>query len=268
MVKHFYNAKDIQRLLDLNSLRTAQFRIQKLNEELKGGIRKVSGRVAKRKDKHCGTCLLLLKPKQATEAKVRDTIMLLCTSCLEAAQTSHEAFQERMEYVRPKVEYLLFGEGRRLIEELLKKQQEETQKSIIESCPTARGHALFLEESEEFRKVLGQQLEGLIQDIQSIRRYESEVRHLKNAMEILQFICLQEARNNALTSNHYEVLYKLIFERKSAEEIAKESGIGKRTVNKLVSAASERLIMLYDLFRTDYMEEMYSEIRTGYLEKV
>ncbi|MFS0822133.1 hypothetical protein [Bacillus sp. 1P02SD] len=34
-MKHFYNSKDIQQLLGLGSLRTAQLRIQSMNNELK-----------------------------------------------------------------------------------------------------------------------------------------------------------------------------------------------------------------------------------------
>ncbi|KEF40162.1 hypothetical protein M670_00178 [Schinkia azotoformans MEV2011] len=34
-MKHFYNSKDVKELLGLGSLRTAQLRIQSLNEELK-----------------------------------------------------------------------------------------------------------------------------------------------------------------------------------------------------------------------------------------
>lgn len=34
-MKHFYDSKDVQQLLGLGSLRTAQLRIQALNEELK-----------------------------------------------------------------------------------------------------------------------------------------------------------------------------------------------------------------------------------------
>lgn len=33
-MKHFYNSKDVQQILELGSLRTAQLRIQSLNEEL------------------------------------------------------------------------------------------------------------------------------------------------------------------------------------------------------------------------------------------
>lgn len=34
-MKHYYNAVEIKEILSLNTLRTAQFRIQKMNEELK-----------------------------------------------------------------------------------------------------------------------------------------------------------------------------------------------------------------------------------------
>jgi hypothetical protein len=34
-MKHFYNSKEVQQLLGLGCLRTAQLRIQSLNEELK-----------------------------------------------------------------------------------------------------------------------------------------------------------------------------------------------------------------------------------------
>jgi hypothetical protein len=34
-MKHFYNSRDVQQLLGLGCLRTAQLRIQSLNEELK-----------------------------------------------------------------------------------------------------------------------------------------------------------------------------------------------------------------------------------------
>lgn len=34
-MKHFYNSQEVKNLLGLNSLRTAQLRIQALNEELK-----------------------------------------------------------------------------------------------------------------------------------------------------------------------------------------------------------------------------------------
>lgn len=33
-MKHFYDSKDVKNLLELSSLRTAQLRIQSLNEEL------------------------------------------------------------------------------------------------------------------------------------------------------------------------------------------------------------------------------------------
>lgn len=34
MLKHFYSSKDVKQILGLNSLRTAQLRIQSMNEEL------------------------------------------------------------------------------------------------------------------------------------------------------------------------------------------------------------------------------------------
>ncbi|MFH5185764.1 hypothetical protein ACHHV8_25660 [Paenibacillus sp. TAB 01] len=35
-MKHFYDAKDVQQILGCGSIRTAQLRIQAMNEELKG----------------------------------------------------------------------------------------------------------------------------------------------------------------------------------------------------------------------------------------
>lgn len=35
MIKHFYDSKDVQGILGLRCLRTAQLRIQSMNEELK-----------------------------------------------------------------------------------------------------------------------------------------------------------------------------------------------------------------------------------------
>ncbi|MFD1203575.1 hypothetical protein ACFQ38_00290 [Sporosarcina contaminans] len=70
------------------------------------------------------------------------------------------------------------------------------------------------------------------------------IRHLDNALKALQFICLQEEKEDKPTSRHYDILHKRFIEQRAIEEIAKEYLVNERTVYKLIDSASERLSLL------------------------
>lgn len=75
------------------------------------------------------------------------------------------------------------------------------------------------------------------------------IRHLDNALKALQFICIQEEKNDKASSRHYDILHKRFIEQRAIEEIADEYGVNDRTVYKLIDTAAERLsILLFGVY--------------------
>lgn len=149
------------------------------------------------------------------------------------------------------------NEKKKKLEEKTKKQAEKKEKDkrlrntklLLRNYHSFRQYAEEHEDDDFTEETPVRELILNSQDIVASIRMTTKrtiimIRHLDNALKALQFICIQEEKNDKATSRHYEVLHKRFIEQRAIEEIASEYAVNERTVYKLIDSACERLSLL------------------------